>query len=159
MVDAFVMSRVDYCNLQFILWLTQTRNRQSATSSKLGSTLDFRNKKKEPYNYCYELHWLPVDAPIDFKILLLTYKILNDLAPNYLSSILARYQPARLLRTSNTCLLQVPTVSTVTYGQPFFPYYALTIWNRLTNFIKSYESISIFKARLKTFLFSSKYCI
>ena len=28
-----------------------------------------------------DLHWLPIGACIDFKILLLTFKILNDLAP------------------------------------------------------------------------------
>src|SRR4029434_4789119 len=30
------------------------------------------------------LHWLPVKSRIDFKVLLLTYKALNGLAPNYL---------------------------------------------------------------------------
>ena len=28
-----------------------------------------------------DLHWLPIGARIHFKILLLTFKILNDLAP------------------------------------------------------------------------------
>ena len=28
-----------------------------------------------------DLHWLPIGACIDFKILLLTFKILNNLAP------------------------------------------------------------------------------
>ena len=106
---------------QFILWPTQKRNRQGATSSKLGSTLDFGDKKNGPYNsFMKELRWLPVHARIRFKILLLTYKILNGLAPNYLSSTLAGYQPARFLRTSNRCLLRVPTVSTVTYGLRLF---------------------------------------
>ena len=57
-----------------------------------------------------DLHWLPIGARIDFKILLLAFKILNDLAPYYLSSLLLRYQPARLLRSSNRLLLQVPSV-------------------------------------------------
>ena len=49
-----------------------------------------------------DLHWLPTDAHIDFKILLLTFKILNDLAPYYLTSLLLKYQPARLLRSHNS---------------------------------------------------------
>ena len=32
-----------------------------------------------------DFHWLPIGARIDFKILLLTFKILNDLPPYYLS--------------------------------------------------------------------------
>ena len=52
-----------------------------------------------------DLHWLPTGVRIDFKILLLTFKILNDLAPYYLTSLLLKYQPARLLRSSNRWLL------------------------------------------------------
>jgi len=59
---------------QFILWPAQKRNRQGATSSKLGSTPDFGNKKNGPYNsFMKEMRWLPVDARIGFKILLLKY--------------------------------------------------------------------------------------
>ena len=35
----------------------------------------------------YGLHWLPIKYRIDFKILLITFKILNSLAPTYLSSL------------------------------------------------------------------------
>lgn len=34
------------------------------------------------------LHWLPVKFRVDFKILMLTYKALNGLAPQYLSELL-----------------------------------------------------------------------
>ena len=84
-----------------------------------------------------ELHWLPIGARIDFKILLLTFKILNDLAPYYLTSLLLKYQPARLLRSSNRLLLQVPSDSTVAYGHRSFSYYAPIIWNSLPDHIKT----------------------
>ncbi len=32
-------------------------------------------------------HWLPIKRRIDFKILLITYKALNGLAPQYLSKL------------------------------------------------------------------------
>ena len=48
-----------------------------------------------------DLYWLPIGACIDLKILLLTFKILNNyLAPYYLTSLLLKYQPARLLHSS-----------------------------------------------------------
>ena len=34
------------------------------------------------------LHWLPVNYRIIFKILLITYKALNDLAPTYVRDLL-----------------------------------------------------------------------
>ncbi len=47
------------------------------------------------------LHWLPTKLCIDFKILLITYKALNGLAPQYLSELLLHYSPPRPLRSQN----------------------------------------------------------
>mgnify|MGYP001244283639 CR=1 FL=1 len=50
-----------------------------------------------------DLHWLPVEQRIQYKILLLTFKAVNGLAPTYLSDLLlaAFLQPGlSLLETS-----------------------------------------------------------
>ena len=60
------------------------------------------------------LHWLPVKLRITFKILLLTYKILNGQSPSYLTSLISSYEPVRSLRSSNHSLLKVPNVMTTT---------------------------------------------
>ena len=52
------------------------------------------------------LHWLPVKYRLDYKILLLTYKCLNQQAPIYLSSLLKPYNPTRSLRSSHQFLLE-----------------------------------------------------
>ncbi len=39
---------------------------------------------------------------IDFKILLITYKALNGLAPQYLSELLSHYSPPCPLRSQNS---------------------------------------------------------
>ena len=39
------------------------------------------------------LHWLPVKARADFKVLLLTYKALHVLSPTYLSDLVLQYIP------------------------------------------------------------------
>ncbi len=44
------------------------------------------------------LHWLPIKFRISYKILLLAYKALNDLAPAYLTNLLSRYNLTRSLR-------------------------------------------------------------
>ena len=54
------------------------------------------------------LHRLPVTFGIDYKILLLTFKALNGLAPQYLSDLLEPCIPVRRLRTSDMALLEVP---------------------------------------------------
>ena len=99
------------------------------------------------------LHWLPVKLRITFKILLLTYKILNGQSPSYLTSLISSYKPVRSLRSSDLLLLQVPNVMTATYGQITFSYCAPKLWNSLPKSLKEYETVTIFKKKLKTFLF------
>ena len=47
-----------------------------------------------------QLHWLPVDQRIQFKILLL-YKAFHGVAPSYLKDLITLYVPHRGLRASN----------------------------------------------------------
>ena len=56
------------------------------------------------------LHWLPVEKRITFKILLMTYKTSNGLAPSYLTTLVNRYHQTRKLRSSSRSTLQVPRV-------------------------------------------------
>ena len=87
------------------------------------------------------------------KILLLTYKILNGQSPSYLTSLISSYKPVRSLRSSDLLLLQVPNVMTATYGQRTFSYCAPKLWNSLPKSLKESETVTIFKKKLKTFLF------
>ena len=48
----------------------------------------------------FQLHWLPVDQRIAFKVLLFTYKAMQGLAPQYLSDLLEPYSPLRSLRSA-----------------------------------------------------------
>ena len=84
LIHAFVSSRVDYCNsLLYGLPTYQLHKLQRVQNA--AARLIFRESR-----YChvspllFNLHWLPVKFRIDFKILLLTYKAINGLAPFYL---------------------------------------------------------------------------
>ena len=48
-----------------------------------------------------DLHWLTVKFRIVYKILLLTYKCLHGLAPEYLTDLIQEYEPVRNLRSSS----------------------------------------------------------
>ena len=102
-----------------------------------------------------DLHWLPIQSRIVFKILLsLTYKIINGQSPTYLINA---YKPVRSRRSSDRSLLQIPDVSTATYGQRDFCFYVPKLWNTLPTSIKQSETINIFKKELKTFLCSNHF--
>ena len=55
-----------------------------------------------------ELHWLPVGYRIVYKLMLIVFKSLHDLAPEYIDSLLMPYNPPRSLRSSNMSLLCEP---------------------------------------------------
>ncbi len=57
-----------------------------------------------------ELHWLPVEKRIVFKILLLTFKCLHGLAPSYLSDLIVK-KPSLDLRSDNQLELVVPAAA------------------------------------------------
>ena len=103
------------------------------------------------------LHWLPVDSRIQYKILLITFKALNGLAPKYLSELLIQYSPSRSLRSSLQNLLQVNEPNSVKYGERAFIYCAPKLWNALPSDMRSCHSLAIFKKKLKTVLFKKAF--
>ena len=104
-----------------------------------------------------QLHWLPVQQRIIFKILLLTYKALNSLAPAYICDLLKPYRAARVLRSSDLSLLTVPRSRLKTYGDRAFCVVAPRLWNSLPLSIRSsIVSVNCFKARLKKHLFGQQ---
>ena len=104
------------------------------------------------------LHWLPVKRLIIFKILLLTYKVPNGLAPSYLCDLLEIRKHTRTLRSdsNNNVSLFIPRYFTETYGKRAFSICAPRVWNNLPPHLRSHGmKIEHFKKELKTFIFYS----
>ena len=87
--QAFYSSRLDYCNnLLYGLPAYQIQNLQRAQNS--AAHLVFEESK-----FCHitpllrALHWLPVAYRIVFKILLLTFKAIHQLAPTYIPELVS----------------------------------------------------------------------
>ena len=89
-----------------------------------------------------------------FKLLLITFKALNGLAPIYITELLNRYEPMRNLRSSNRNLLAIPKSQTVTYGDRAFSVAAAKLWNSLPENIRCIDSLKNFKSAVKTYLFN-----
>ena len=106
----------------------------------------------------FELHWLPVEHRIVFKILLLVFKSLNNLAPSYISDLLTPYIPSRSLRSSNQSLLVVPRSIQKSYGDRAFAVAAPRLWNALPIRMRQPGfSLAAFKKCLKTYLFKNAF--
>ena len=63
----------------------------------------------------------------------------------------------RQLRSSSKDLLSIPHFNLKTYGARSFSVAAPTLWNTLPSDIKNSSSVSLFKHKLKTFLFKKAF--
>ena len=105
------------------------------------------------YQLLSNLHWLPIHKRINFKVAILTYKVLSTQPPAYLYNLMSYYQPSRMLRSSSQSLLQVPRVKT-DFGRRAFSSAATQMWNHIPAAIKVSPSLDSFKRHLKTHYFT-----
>ena len=157
LVNATITSRLDYCNsLMFGIpkeLITQLQMRQNHAARVITQW----RKYDHITPVLVDLHWLPVKQRIDFKILLLTYKALNGLAPAYLREQLVPYSPTRTLRSKENHQLTSPRCRLENFGKRSFAAAAPMLWNDLPLSIKRSPSLDIFKSRTKTHLFQLAY--
>ena len=103
------------------------------------------------------MHWLPVEQRVRFKTLVIIYKAVNNMAPNYLRELLTPYAPSRGLRSSDQRLLYVPFTRSTLIQTRAFSVAGPREWNGLPCDIRSAPSLDTFKSKLKTFLFKQYY--
>ena len=96
-----------------------------------------------------ELHWLPVEHRISYKILLLTYKALNGHAPQYLAAIISKYVPPWPLRSEDQYLRNSPRCRLETFGKRAFAKAAPTLWNPLPLNVKQVHLLTLSRPDLK----------
>ena len=106
-----------------------------------------------------DLHWLPINHRISYKISLLTWKALYTAEPSYLSELISPYVPARTLRSSNTYLLAIPTGVTSHFSSRSFSVSPPSTWNSLPQHIRSIDRLSTFKRQLKSHFFQSAFTV
>ena len=157
LMHSFVISRLDNFNgLLFGLPASQIEKLQRIQNA--AARIVSRCKKHEHITpILFQLHWLPVKYRIQYKILLLTFKSLNCQAPSYIQDAIQISRNTRTLRSRSQLLLNVPKIRLTKYGGKSFSYSAPHLWNSLPDNVRNYDTINIFKSRLKTHLFSCAY--
>ncbi|XP_068184064.1 uncharacterized protein [Antennarius striatus] len=157
LIHAFITSRLDYCNALFSGCPKKSLKSLQIIQNAAAPVLTRTSARDHISPVLASLHWLPVKARIDFKILLLTYKALRGQAPTYLKELLVPYNPSRALRSQHTGLMVVPRIYKSRTGARAFCYQAPLLWNHLPPSVRGADTLSLFKTRLKTFLFQKFY--
>ena len=101
-----------------------------------------------------QLHWLPITSRIQYKILMLTFTCLRDLAPKYLKELLKLRKAFCCTRSAcDGLLLEVGKTRLATAGDLAFVNVAPFLWNRLPYSVRACDTVETFQSRLKTHLF------
>ena len=102
-----------------------------------------------------KLHWLPISERIKYKVACMCFSAINGSGPAYLSELLHVYTPSHTLHSSSdTRMLEIQQYKRKTHGFRTFSCFGPHIWNSLPQDLRHCSTLSSFKAKLKTFLFS-----
>ena len=153
LVQALVISRLDYCNA-LLAGLPSCATKPLQMIQNAAARLVFNEPKRAHVTPLFiSLHWLPLAARIKFKVLTLAYRLTTGSAPSYFHSILQVYFPTRSLRSVNERRLVVPSQRGTKSLSRTFSFTVPCWWNDLPTVIRNAESLTAFKRQLKTHLF------
>ena len=144
LVHAFISSELDFCNALVYglpqLVIDRLRYVQNCAARLVTGTRSLEHITP----VLRRLHWLPARQRITYKILLLTYKVLNGMAPKYIADLLQPYTPTRRLRSSSKDLFITPKPNLKFYGNRSIQVSAPRLWNSLTDDIRSIQNLDVF---------------
>ena len=158
-IQGTVISHLDYSN--FILsGLPKCDIQKLQRVQNVAAKVILQKRSKDSITECRaELHWLPVQARIDFKVLVMVFKCLTGEAPSYLKNLLKKHEVKRtgLRSECDDRLLSIPFTRRKTFADRSFSVYGPRLWNSLPYFMRSIDHIDNFRKQLKTYFFRKIY--
>jgi hypothetical protein len=155
---SIVNSRLDYCNSLLYGSSAKNLDKLQKVQNTLARVVSGARRRDHIKPVLKKLHWLPVRERIKYKIALISQKVISTRQPEYLADIVNVYQPTRQLRSSSQQKLTGRSTKTST-GDRAFSCASKEIWNTLPPELRIEGNTKTFKSKLKTFLFTTAFCM
>jgi len=128
---SLIHSKLDYCNSLFLNITTQQLNRLQLIQNSAARAVVKFPKFQHITPILKSFHWLKINQRIQYKILSLTYKSLQNHQPSTLRDLLT-VQQTRSTRSSDVVTLQRPAnPSRLQITDRSFYHHAPALWNNL----------------------------
>ena len=162
--NAFVSSRLDYCNSLFRSLSKFNLHRLQSIQNSAARIVTNSTKYTRITPVLRKLHWLPVQFRAEFKLATLGYKFIHMDFPKYVAPYLSTYHTTYNTRRSQSVanFLNVPKFQPTIHksAKQFgfsFAFDAPTVWNSLPEDICASPTIATFRKKLKTYLYVKAY--
>ena len=157
LVQAFVISRIDYCNSLFFNINEKDVDKLQRIQNAAARVITLKSKYDSITPSMKDLHWLKVRQRVKYKILTITFKVLHECQLVYLRNLLQWSQKPINVRSNHQHKLLEPRYKLESGGGRSFSVCAPRLWNKLPLDLRTCESLPAFKSQLKTFLFRECY--
>ena len=136
---SLVASKIDYANSVLYGINAKNLNRLQVMQNSLARVVMNAPRLTSTKSLFEQLHWLPIQHRISYKVATLTYKCRNNMAPLYLSNMISGYVPSRTLRSStqNQLVSSVHEVFMCPSQQSGTPSLRMFVLCHLSAFLKS----------------------
>ena len=158
LVQALIISRLDYCNSLFLGIPQYNVDKLQWIQNMSCRVIKQLPKSSHITDYLAELHWLKIQDHITYKVSMLMFKCLHNLAPQYLIDItIFTYHQELNLRSRNNRVLPTKLSRPSMVHTGSISSMGPQIWNSLPVTVKNTNNLETFKTLLKTHLFTLLY--
>ena len=139
-VNALVLSRLDYCNSLYLNLPSSLLKRLQRVQNAVARTIFNLRKREYVSIHRQSLRWLQIADRAKLKVACLTLRCFNGSAPPYLSDLISCNAPGRELRSGDKNLLICKPFRLILFGKRAFSCAAPLLWNSLHYLFPLYSS-------------------